>query len=116
MIHRPISTKVQGSFCSSHKALNHPGHDSMDSGPPAAEQVASGLLFLELHMLWLGSCQSAAEVTTMWQTILGVPPTSEDPSQTFTNDTMAVLFRRLGVKEIGVKEKNVHIEPQVLAT
>ena len=36
----------------------------MDSGPPAAEQVASGLLFLELHMLWLGSCQSkAAEVT-----------------------------------------------------
>ena len=31
--------------------LNHPGHDSMDSGPPAAEQVASGLLFLELHML-----------------------------------------------------------------
>jgi len=29
---------------------------------------------------------------------------------------MAVLFRRLGVKEIGVKEKNVHIEPQVLAT
>ena len=48
-----IDVKIcgEGAFCSFQRLANQAGHDSIDSGPPAAEQVALGLLFFKLHML-----------------------------------------------------------------